>query len=151
MGGGGGAAPVLDPDDDQSIGNDEYVWHVIEPQYYVDDPNNPGTKIIKSGTFAHGKSGVSFVRPKLGVTAAFIRKYFPNGGIAAIKVEDIRVQAKCLFAIENDPTVPPIPWPKDSHICAYKAPGKKRIKGGRIDTLIRLAESSLILAPIPTP
>src|SRR5437879_6029977 len=98
-------ATAPDPDDDQTVGNSEIVWHLIEPQYYVDDPNNPGTKIIKSGTFAHGKSGVSFVRPALGVTKDFVHKHFPKLGIAAIKVKDIRQQAKCLFVIENDQTV----------------------------------------------
>jgi hypothetical protein len=139
-------ASVPDPDDDLSIGHDELVWHLIEPQYYVDDPNNPGKKIILDGTFAHGRSGVSFLRPALGVTRSLVKSYFPGARIAEMKAGDVRQKARCLFVIENDPT---FPWPKDSHICAYASPGKGRVRRGRITDLVNLAESNTIFEPLP--
>jgi hypothetical protein len=145
VGGGSVAASVPDPDDDQSIGNDEYVWHVIEPHYYVDDLNNPGRKIILDASFAHGKSGVSFLRPKLGVDLALIRKYFPNAGISAMTAGDVRVKTRCLFVIENDPNEP---WPTDAHICAYASPGKGRVRRGRLTDMVALAESCITVVPI---
>jgi hypothetical protein len=145
VGGSGVAVPVVPDLDDHSVRDDELVWHLIDPQYYRDDPLNSGKKVIDSGTVSHGKSGISFLRPDSSViTVSNIQKNFPGFGIAQLKVEDIRKKAGCLFAIENDPL---FSWPKDSHVCAYKAPKKSRLKGWQKDELIRLLESNLILLP----
>jgi hypothetical protein len=126
VGGSGVAVPIPDPDDDQSVGNGEIVWHLIEPSYYVDDPTSPGEKAIASGTFAHGKSGVSFIRPdrfKSISAEDFVEQYFPDFGVAAMRVVDVRNYVQCLFVIENNPSS--IPWPSDAHVCAYASPRQR--------------------------
>ena len=142
--GGSGAGPSLD---DWKVQNDEIVWRLIDPQYYPEDPNIPGTRRIAVGTFSHNKKGVSFLRSHLlgPDPQAFIKQRFPKWGIAALKAEDVRIQAGCLFAIESDPF---FTWPPDSHVCIYKSPNKNRLKPWQCDKLVDLAEANLILAPV---
>jgi hypothetical protein len=144
--GGSGVASVPDPDDDLSIQPDELVWHIVLPDYFVENPAIPGKKIIKSAAMAHGHSGVSFLRPKLGVDLAMVRSYFPKAGIAEMTAGELRQKARCLLVIENDPK---FPWPKDSHVCAYGSPGKARIKKGRLSALVALTENSVKIQPLP--
>jgi hypothetical protein len=145
MGKMGGGAATSDPDlDDWNVRDDETVWRLIDPQYFVDDPSIPDKKIIKVGSFSHNKKGVSFLRPGPSVTVAFVQANFPGFGIAAIKAADIRKLAGCLFVVENDPT---FPWPKDAHLCVYKAQLKNRLKPWQCSKLVELAEQNLILAP----
>jgi hypothetical protein len=144
MGGGSVAAPVLDPDDEPSVKNEEIIWHLIERVHYKDDPNSPGTKRISSASFSSGKSGVSFVRranPKIDLQ--YVQARFPGCGIAQFTVAQVRAVG-CIFAIEQDAQ-----WPQDAHICAYKAPGKGRIQGGKVSALVKLATANLIVTPSP--
>jgi hypothetical protein len=145
MGGGSAAVPVLDPDDEPRVKNDELIWHLIEPQLYVDNPNFPGQKILKSGTFSHGHSGVSFVRCVIAaITIQYVQTHFPGYGIAEFTVAEVRAIG-CIFQIEPDPQ-----WPPDAHICAYKPPGKGRIQGGKINKFKALAFAKpWILTPTP--
>jgi hypothetical protein len=146
--GGGVAAPGQNLDD-LRVKDDEIVWRLIDPKYYVEDPANPGQRVIAIGTFSHTKKGVSMIREVLlrqqaPDPIAFIKQRFPKWGIAALKAVDVRKEAGCIFAIEPDPLYA---WPPDGHVCIYKAPLKNRMKTWQCDKLRELAERNLILIP----
>jgi hypothetical protein len=144
----GGSGVAATPDlDDRNVKDDEVVWRLIDPQYYHEDPNNPGKRIIDVATFSHNKKGVSLLRPHLlgSDPCNYIQQRFPKWGIAELKAEDVRKLAGCLFAIEPDPN---FNWPPDSHVCIYKAPRKNRLKPWQCDKLVELAEQRLIVIPV---
>ena len=134
--------------DDLRVTDDEIVWRLIDPKYYVEDPTNPGKRIIAVGTFSHTSKGVSLLRESVlkgqeKDPVGFIQRRFPKFGIAALKAADVR-KAGCLFAIETDPLYN---WPRDCHVGIYKAPNKGRMKPRHWNQLRDLAEQNLILEP----
>jgi hypothetical protein len=135
MGGGPTASQRLD---DPEVKDDEELWRLIAPDWYPADPTT-GERAIDEAAFSHNKQ-VSALRSSL-VTEAEVKQHFPDHGIAALPVAEVR-KSGCVIRIEDQP-----PWPAKAHVVIRKSPNGTRLKPAQILALTQLANANLRVPP----